>query len=117
MIRVYLLPVETIDGTERVAEIEFIHDAVLECTEQPDIRLLVMDTTQEEHDGLSAAALDWRDPTQDEVDRYNAQVVITPPDPDRIRAIELLATSPAVITMPEIWELLRIFGRFHGIPG
>ena len=37
-----------------------------------------------------------------------------PPDPDYLRACELLATSPKVITMPEIWELLRIFGRKLG---
>ncbi|MBA7573639.1 hypothetical protein ES708_15437 [subsurface metagenome] len=36
------------------------------------------------------------------------------PDPDYDRACELLATSPQVITQPEIWELLRIFGRKLG---
>lgn len=30
------------------------------------------------------------------------------------RAMALLTTSPSVITMPEIWELLRIFGRRLG---
>ncbi len=39
-----------------------------------------------------------------------------PTPPDMARAAELLATSPAVITQPEMWELLRIFGRLHGIP-
>lgn len=34
--------------------------------------------------------------------------------PDYIRASELLATSPDVIKMPEVWELLRIFGRKLG---
>lgn len=34
---------------------------------------------------------------------------------DIIRAQELLGTSPAVITQPEMWELMRIFGRLHGI--
>ncbi len=34
---------------------------------------------------------------------------------DSLRANELLATSPAVITMPEIWEILRILGRIHGL--
>lgn len=38
------------------------------------------------------------------------------PNPDRIRLQELLATSPAVITMPEIWEALRILARLHGLP-
>lgn len=34
---------------------------------------------------------------------------------DIARAQAILATSPPVITMPEMWELLRIFGRLHGI--
>lgn len=33
---------------------------------------------------------------------------------DEARAAELLATSPAVITQPEMWELLRIYGRRLG---
>jgi len=33
---------------------------------------------------------------------------------DYERAMALLATSPQVITQPEIWELLRIFGRRLG---
>lgn len=37
-----------------------------------------------------------------------------PPDPDTIRAEEILATSPDAITQPQIWELLRIFGRKFG---
>lgn len=37
------------------------------------------------------------------------------PDPDIERVKELLATSPAAITMPEIWELMRIFGRRLGL--
>lgn len=34
---------------------------------------------------------------------------------DQVRAQELLATSPSAITMPDIWELLRIIGRREGI--
>jgi len=37
------------------------------------------------------------------------------PDPDIDRAEEILETSPAAITMPEIWELLRIIGRRLGL--
>lgn len=40
-----------------------------------------------------------------------------PLSPDLKRARELLANSPDVITQPEMWELMRIYGRFHGIPG
>lgn len=35
-------------------------------------------------------------------------------DPDTLRAEELLQSSPNVITMPEMWELFRIFGRRLG---
>lgn len=34
---------------------------------------------------------------------------------DEARASEILATSPDAITMPEIWELLRIFARRLGL--
>jgi hypothetical protein len=37
-----------------------------------------------------------------------------PPTEDELRVKELLATSPLVITQPEIWELLRILGRKLG---
>lgn len=115
MIRVYLLPVEIATGTDSVAGIDLIHDALLECTEDASIRKLTQDTTQTEHDGLVAMATSWRDADQDEIDRFNAQVVNTPLSPDVIRAQELLASSPDVITQPEQWELLRIFGRLHGL--
>lgn len=114
MIRVYILPVETINSTEVVAGSELIHDALLECTIDPHVRKLTMDTTQEEHDSLVAVAGDTYPATQEEIDRYNAQVSIYEPDPDTIRACEILATSPDVITQPEIWELLRIIGRRLG---
>lgn len=112
MIRVYYLPMETIDGTEQVAGIEYIHHAILDI--EDNLRKLIMDTLHAEHLALAERALEWHDATQEEIDRYNSLVIITPPDPDTIRAVELLATSPDVITQPEIWELLRIFGRRLG---
>ena len=114
MIRVYFLPVETIDGTEQVAGIEFMHDALLECTEDPAERKLIMSVTIEEDAWLSGFSTEAYDATQEEIDLYNNQVVITPPDPDIVRAGELLASSPDVITQPEMWELLRIIGRRFG---
>lgn len=48
-----------------------------------------------------------RPPTDDEI----ASI----PNPDDARAAELLATSPAVITQLEMWELMRIFGRRLGL--
>jgi len=53
-------------------------------------------------------------PSQLFLDWQASNPVSEPEDPDQARAEELLATSPNVITMPEIWELLRIFGRRHG---
>ncbi len=115
MIRIYYLPVETIDGTEQVAGIEFIHDAILECTVFPDIRLLIMNSAGEEHDLLADEAITWHEAPQETIDLYLAEVTITPPDTDIARAAQLLTNSPDVITQPEMWELLRIFGRLHDI--
>ena len=73
-----------------------------------------MDTTDEEHTQLASLSEAHRDATQDEIDQYNAEVEIIPPDDDTISAEEILSTSPDVITQPEIWDLLRIFGRRLG---
>jgi len=114
MIRIYFLPVKTIGGVDTVAGSDIVHDAILECTEQPDTRKLIMDTTDAEHASLCSVAVDFRDASPDEVNQYNNQVTITPPSPDDLRAAKLLANSPQVITQPEMWELMRIFGRRLG---
>lgn len=114
MITVYFLAIETINNTEHVKGEQYIHDAILLTTEVPTIRQLIMDTTPEEDIALKALAISYRDPTQAEIDLYHTQVIIIPPDPDTLRAQELLHTSPDVITQPHIWELLRIIGRRLG---
>jgi len=114
MITVYLLPVETLNGCDVVAGAEHIHDAVLECTENPNVRKLIMDTTLDEEIALSDVALNVYLPDSEELAIYNAREIAPPPDADALRAAELLAMSPPVITLPEIWELLRIFGRRLG---
>lgn len=114
MLRVYYLPVETVDSTEQVRGIDLIHDALLECTEQPDVRKLVMDTNTAEHDQLAGVALSVVPPTQEETEQFCARELPPEQDPDALRTTELLATSAAVITQPEIWELLRIIGRRLG---
>ena len=114
MIRTYFLPVETIDGVEQVAGIGQIHDAVLLCSEQSDIRKLIQDTTLLEHTTLAYLSTEWREPTQEEIDLFNARRVPPEPSPDTLRAQELLANLPASITQPEMWELMRIFGRRLG---
>jgi len=115
MIRVYLLQVIREDNTDTVTGIDLIHHAILETTADPAIRKLIMDTTANEHSDFSASCQEWREATLEEVALYHSQVIIEPPNPDFVRARELLETSPQVITMPEIWELLRILGRLHGI--
>ncbi len=114
MIRVYFLPVETIDGTEQAAGSDIIHDALLECTKLPLMRRLIMDTTDPEHAELILVATSWRVATDAELVLYHSLIVISQDDPDTIRAQEILANSPDVITMPEMWELMRILGRRLG---
>lgn len=55
------------------------------------------------------------------VDLDNQQIVGNPdwidpdlPTEDDIRCEEILSHSPPVITMPEIWEVLRILGKRLG---
>jgi len=115
MFYVYLLPVIIVDGAEQVAGIDLIHHALLQATDLPYVRRLIQDVTPEEHVGLSLECLSSRDPTTAEIFQYHEMVVIIPPNPDIIRARELLENSPDVITQPEMWELMRIFGRLHGI--
>ncbi|MBA7694972.1 hypothetical protein ES703_103588 [subsurface metagenome] len=114
MIQVYLLPTYLEDNTEHVAGETIIHDALLDTTEDPNLRQLIMNTTEDEHNQLLSVAIDWQEATAEEIERYNAQVIIVTPDPDTIRAEEILSTSPDAITGPETWELLRIIGRRLG---
>jgi len=114
MIRSYYLPVQIVNGSEAVAGIQVISEALLLTTEAPDLRKLIMNTSDNQHAELSAVALDWNEATPEELELYNSQVIITPLDPDTIRAEELLGTSPGVITPPEMWELMRIFGKRLG---
>lgn len=112
MIKVYILPVQRLDNTDTAVGIEHIHHALLTC--DAGKATLVQDTTPEEDIALSALALEVRDPTPEEMASLEALPEPVPPTEDELRAGELLATSPAVITQPEIWELLRIFGRKLG---
>lgn len=102
------------NDTEFPSGIEYIHDSILQPLEQPLWWKLIQDTTPGEHDALSSLATEVRNPTQDEFDFYGANILIPEPDPTYDRACELLATSTPVITMPEMWELARIFGARLG---
>ncbi|MBA7662911.1 hypothetical protein ES703_70944 [subsurface metagenome] len=115
MIRVYFLPVEIIDHTEVVAGTEFIHDALLECTENPEIRKLIQDTTEDDHNSLVAVCHLWTDATPEEIDLYNATVTPEPPDPDADIARDILSTHPGTIEPPALTTLIRIYAKRLGI--
>lgn len=115
MIIVYFLPVITVYDTEQVVGLEFIHDAILESTVEPDIRRLIMDTTDAEHDGLLAAGAVSEAASQKDIERWLTEVTITPPDPDIEALLAIIANPPTSITMPEIWAAIRILSKLHGI--
>ena len=52
--------------------------------------------------------------TQAEYDAFMASLPEPEPEPlspDEIRLAEIVATSPQVITMPEMWEAIRILAK------
>ena len=65
MIKVYLLEVEKIDNTEVIKGIEFISQAVIEGSH---VRRVII----EENPNLEALAVGVEEPTQNEIDRWNA---------------------------------------------
>ena len=112
MIRVYYLDTIIINQTEVVVGSEYIHQAILSV--EGTLRKLIQDTTDVEHSALASLAESWRDATPQEIAALDALPAVPPPDPDYIRACEILGSSPDVITQPEIWELLRLIGRRLG---
>ena len=86
MKRVYYLPTENIDGSEVVKGIPYIHHAILDCTEKPDVRKLIQDTTDEEHSNLIALAISWQEAGIDEV---NALKILPPRTAGRDLAAEI----------------------------
>ena len=114
MITVYFLPVHTISGVEVVAGIDYIHDSLLQPTDQPMIRKLIQDTTVSEHDNLDLVCVSWRSPTQYEINEYNDRFIPPPPSPDYLRACEILSNPAIPIPAPDLADLVRIFGRRLG---
>ncbi|GAI55421.1 unnamed protein product, partial [marine sediment metagenome] len=58
--------------------------------------------------------------TKEEYDEFIASLPEPepiPPTPDEARLTEIVANSPEVITMPEMWEAIRILARIHNIGG
>ena len=78
-IKVYILPVKRINNVDVVDGGYLIHDAILECTEKPEIRKLIMDVTADEDITLSALALETRSPTMEEVAVFEGLPPLPPP--------------------------------------
>lgn len=110
MIKAYLLPVERVENTDRVKGSEHIHDAIVECTEDPNTRKLIMDTTPEENNTLSVLAIEVREPTTNEVDSLNRFKAEPLPEPEpplstHISIIDAIDTSKArPVRIKRVWE-------------
>ena len=89
-IRVYYLEVERIENTEKVRGIEYIHNAILECSEKPNVRKLIQDTIEAEHTALSALALEVRKPTPQEIEAFNTLPIPSPPARDLAKELDKL---------------------------
>ena len=87
MLKVYYLPVERIDNTDRVKGSEHIHHAILECTDKADVRKLIMDTTPEGDSALTALAIEVREPIEQE--RTNFEALPEPAPSARVLEQEL----------------------------
>lgn len=86
-VKIYLLDKETIDGVEQPRGIEHISNAILDV-EGTQFKL-TMDTTVEQGKALAALAVSTRQPTPDELQRYQAED-FTPPETDIHQEIDEL---------------------------
>jgi len=91
MIRTYYLETVRIDNTDTVKGIEYIHNAVLDV--EGTLRKLIQDTTAEEHNGLIAVAVSWREATQDEVTQLEALPPPPPPQRNPLKEIDEIKAS------------------------
>jgi len=115
MIRVYYLPVSTVDNTAIVSGLDLIHDAILLCTADPLVRKLIMNTTATDHEALISLAESHREPTQAELDLFNSLPPIPPPNPDKLRLQEIVDNPTEAIPQTEVWEAIRILTKLQGI--
>ncbi len=89
MIRVYFLEVEKKNNTEFCKGSQYIHNAILDCTEKPNIRKLIQDTTDSEHNGLIKIAQSWREATEDEIESLQSSPSFPVREPARDLAKEI----------------------------
>lgn len=114
-LNVYFLPWSGNDFTNVILKEQLIHHAIVLPTDDIDIRKVIMNTNALTHDRLCFVAHSWRLPTTEERDEYASAAIFPPQDPDLLICEELLGQSSEAITQPEIWQLLRIFGRRLGL--
>ena len=88
LIKVYLLPVDLVNGADVIRGSEYIHNAVVECTEAPNIRKLIMIPTTLENTALSLLALEVREPTEEEVNTYIGRLEVEAPVRDLASEID-----------------------------
>ena len=106
MIKVYYLPVTKEGNRELLAGSENIHNALLETTENPEVRKVIQDTTAAEDVNLTAVALEVREPTQDEIDGFNQLAVeLEPPVSTYLGSIEAIDPSKArPVSIKRMWR-------------
>ena len=68
MIRTYYLNVQKIDNTEVMDGLEYVHNALVDM--EGELRRVIQDTTQDEHDALITIATKWRKSTAEEAKRF-----------------------------------------------
>jgi len=66
MIRVYTLPKEKVGNKETFKGIDLVHDACAEPDKKNKNMIVIMDTTDKEHEALSALAVEVRKATAKE---------------------------------------------------
>ena len=112
MIKVYILPVERLDNTDTVVGIEYIHDALL--TYNVEQATLIQDTFPNEDAALSLLAIEVRDPTSEEIARFEAIEPTLPPTADEIRLKEICDIGNSAIPIPVLAEGFKLLCKRLG---
>jgi len=93
MIKIYYLPIDRVDNTDTVRGVEYIHNAILQCTEKSDVRKLIRDTTPAEDLALSALAIKVGTPTKTDIANYQSLPAPSPPARDLAAEIDGIKAS------------------------
>lgn len=71
MLKVYYLPVELVRGVERIKGAEFISQAIVECTEEPGVRKVIIN----QNPNLARLALKVEEPTPEDIAAFKSPVI------------------------------------------